>query len=174
MKSFRCKPMSNARVQIPILKCLNIFFVAIRQEKPAQMPVFLYIRRPDAQIISILNYKFIFKNDICIAYKFGSCSTICNTKNSRENPIMEALGISIFNCFSCHNSKLNSNASFFLFLNTLANQAGLTPSTVYSILDPSRKDIGIVAIKKLCDGLEIDIKTFFDSGLFSDLEQEIK
>ena len=58
-------------------------------------------------------------------------------------------------------------------INTLANLAGITPSTVYSMLDPSRKDIGIVTIKKLCDGLDIDIKAFYDSNLFSNLEQEI-
>lgn len=59
-------------------------------------------------------------------------------------------------------------------INTLANLAGITPSTVYSMLDPSRKDIGIVTIKKLCDGLDIDIIYFFNSDLFIDLEQEIK
>lgn len=58
-------------------------------------------------------------------------------------------------------------------INTLANLAGITPSTVYSMLDSSRKDIGIVTIKKLCDGLDMDIKEFFDSDLFFDLEQEI-
>ena len=30
-------------------------------------------------------------------------------------------------------------------INTLANQAGITPSTVYSMLDEGRKDIGIVS-----------------------------
>ena len=59
-------------------------------------------------------------------------------------------------------------------INTLANLSGLTPSTVYSMLDPKRKDIGIVTIKKLCDGLDISIKSFFASDLFADLEQEIK
>lgn len=58
-------------------------------------------------------------------------------------------------------------------VNTLANLAGITPSTVYSMLDPSRKDIGIVTVKKLCGGLEISINEFFDSDLFNNLEQEI-
>ena len=35
--------------------------------------------------------------------------------------------------------------------NELANLAGVTPSTVYSMLDERRKDISIVTIKKLCD-----------------------
>jgi hypothetical protein len=29
-------------------------------------------------------------------------------------------------------------------------------------------------LKKICDGLDISIRTFFDSDLFDDLEQEIK
>jgi len=58
-------------------------------------------------------------------------------------------------------------------VNTLANLAGITLSTVYSMLDPSRKDIGIVTVKKLCGGLEISINEFFDSDLFNNLEQEI-
>ena len=59
-------------------------------------------------------------------------------------------------------------------INTLANQAGITPSTVYSMLDERRKDIGIVTIKKLCDGLDIPIEEFFNSKIFHKLEQEIE
>lgn len=59
-------------------------------------------------------------------------------------------------------------------INALANLAGITPSAVYSMLDPNRKDIGIVAIKKLCDGLDIKISEFFNSDLFHNLDQEIK
>ena len=59
-------------------------------------------------------------------------------------------------------------------LNALANLSGLTPSTVYSMMDVNRKDIGIVAIKKLCDGLDISIIEFFDTELFRTLEQELK
>ena len=57
--------------------------------------------------------------------------------------------------------------------NTLANLAGITPSTVYSILEPGRKDIGIVVIKKLCDGLDIGVKEFFNAAIFEGLQQEI-
>ena len=60
-----------------------------------------------------------------------------------------------------------------LAVNALANLAGVTPSTVYSILDPERKDIGIVAIKKLCDGLEMSLEEFFGGEVFQALEQEI-
>lgn len=59
--------------------------------------------------------------------------------------------------------------------NELATISGVTPSTVYSMMDSRRKDISVVTVKKLCDGLDISIKEFFDSDLFSDeLEQEIK
>ena len=58
--------------------------------------------------------------------------------------------------------------------NKLANASGVTPSTVYSMLDDSRKDIGVLALKKICDGLDISITDFFNSDLFRNLEQEIK
>ena len=59
-------------------------------------------------------------------------------------------------------------------LNTLANVSGVAPSTVYSMLNEKSQNPGVVSIKKLCDGLEISLREFFDSDIFSDLEQEIK
>ena len=59
-------------------------------------------------------------------------------------------------------------------INELATRSGVTPSTVYSMFDDSRHDVSIVTIKKLCDGLDISLKDFFDSELFELLEQEIK
>ena len=58
--------------------------------------------------------------------------------------------------------------------NELANRSGVTPSTVYSMLDSSRRDVSIRTIKKLCDGLDISLRDFFNCDLFDDLEQEIK
>ena len=58
--------------------------------------------------------------------------------------------------------------------NELANLAGVTPSTVYSMLDQSRRDVSIVTIKKLCDGLEITLGEFFSTPEFDGLEQEIQ
>lgn len=58
--------------------------------------------------------------------------------------------------------------------NSLANIAGVAPSTVYSMLNNSSKNPGVVSLQKLCDGLEITLREFFDSPLFEDLEQEIK
>lgn len=59
-------------------------------------------------------------------------------------------------------------------VNALANLSGVTPSTIYSILNEKSQNPGIVSIKKLCDGLGISVREFFDSDLFNDLEQEIK
>lgn len=58
--------------------------------------------------------------------------------------------------------------------NELANLSGVTPSTVYSMLDERRKELSINVIKKLCDGLEITLGEFFNVPLFDELEQEIK
>ncbi len=59
-------------------------------------------------------------------------------------------------------------------VNTLANIAGIPPSTVYSMLNEKSQNPGIVSIKKLCDGLDISVREFFDCELFDHLEQEIK
>ena len=58
-------------------------------------------------------------------------------------------------------------------VNKLANLSGITPSTVYSVFDTDRKDIGIVLIKKICDGLEITLNDFFTSDIFNELDQEL-
>jgi len=57
--------------------------------------------------------------------------------------------------------------------NELATLSGITPSTVYSMMNPVRKDVSIITIKKLCDGLNISIPDFFNCELFKTLEQEI-
>ena len=59
-------------------------------------------------------------------------------------------------------------------INALANMAGISPSTLYSVLNEKSQNPGIVTINKLCDGLEISLSEFFDADIFDDLEQEIK
>ena len=59
-------------------------------------------------------------------------------------------------------------------INTLANLSGVSPSTIYSMLNEKSQNPGIVSIKKLCDGLDITLREFFNSTIFDDLEQEIK
>ena len=58
--------------------------------------------------------------------------------------------------------------------NELATLAGVTPSTVYSMMDESRRDLSVITVKKLCDGLEVRIPEFFASNVFYNLDQEIK
>ena len=59
-------------------------------------------------------------------------------------------------------------------INALANISGVSPSTVYSILNEKSQNPGVCSIKKICDGLEISIQDFFNSMLFDNLDQEIK
>ena len=58
--------------------------------------------------------------------------------------------------------------------NELATLSGVTPSTVYSMMDNSRKDVSVVTVKKLCDGLDITIPDFFSDALFDPLDQEVR
>lgn len=59
-------------------------------------------------------------------------------------------------------------------INALAGISGVSPSTIYSMLNEKSQNPGVVSLKKLCDGLEITLREFFDSDLFDDLEQEVK
>ena len=66
----------------------------------------------------------------------------------------------------CHNRGIPPN--------DLAVRSGVTPSTVYSMLDPRRKDLSVITLKKLCDGLDMPFTEFFDADVFKNLEQEIQ
>lgn len=61
-----------------------------------------------------------------------------------------------------------------LAVNALANLSGVPPSTVYSMLNQKSRNPGVVSIKKLCDGLGITVRAFFDSELFDETQQEIE
>ncbi len=58
-------------------------------------------------------------------------------------------------------------------INKLATISGITQSTLNNITCNRNNSTTISTIKKICDGLEITIKDFFDSPLFDNLEQEI-
>ena len=79
-----------------------------------------------------------------------------NTKNAVANRIIQL----------CNQKNIAINA--------LANMAGISPSTLYSVLNEKSQNPGIVTIKKLCDGLDISLREFFDDDIFDDIEQEIK
>ena len=59
-------------------------------------------------------------------------------------------------------------------VNALANISGVSPSTIYSMLNQKSQNPGVVSIKKLCDGFEITVRQFFDSPMFDETEKEIK
>lgn len=61
-----------------------------------------------------------------------------------------------------------------LTINKLCTLSGVTQSTISDIVNRNTSNTGIATIKKLCDGLEISIRAFFDSPLFDDLEQELR
>ena len=58
-------------------------------------------------------------------------------------------------------------------INALANISGVAPSTIYSMQNEKSQNPGVVSIKKICDGLEITVRDFFDCDLFDSREQEI-
>ncbi len=61
-----------------------------------------------------------------------------------------------------------------LAINGLAHLCGVSPSTIYSMLNAKSKNPGVVSIQKICDGLEISVRDFFDSPLFEHLDPEIQ
>ena len=60
-----------------------------------------------------------------------------------------------------------------LTINKLCTISAVTQSTVNDIVNHKAKNIGIITIKKLCDGLEISVSEFFNTTYFRELEQEI-
>ena len=59
-------------------------------------------------------------------------------------------------------------------INKLSSISGVTQSTVNNIVSGRNNSATVSTIKKLCDGFGITIQEFFESDLFSDLEQEVK
>lgn len=52
----------------------------------------------------------------------------------------------------------------------LSSVCGMTKSTLDNILGGRNKSTTISTLQKICDGLEIDLPTFFDSDLFDHLD----
>lgn len=59
-------------------------------------------------------------------------------------------------------------------VNRLATICGITQSTLSNIVGGRNNSATISTIKKICDGLNLNIRDFFASTLFDNLEQEIK
>jgi len=61
-----------------------------------------------------------------------------------------------------------------LAVNGLADQCGISPSTVYSILGEKSKNPGVNTVQQICDGLNMSVREFFDDPLFENLEPIIQ
>lgn len=59
-------------------------------------------------------------------------------------------------------------------VNEAAVRSGVPPSTLKNILYGESSNVGVITIKKLCDGLNISIPEFFGDSIFADLEPELK
>lgn len=58
--------------------------------------------------------------------------------------------------------------------NALANLAGITPSTVYSLMDPRRREVTVNTLALICDGLDISLDFFFDSDEFREMDEQVR
>ncbi len=58
--------------------------------------------------------------------------------------------------------------------NALSYISAVPQATIKSVLNGESKNPGIVTIKKLCDGLNINLGDFFNTEMFDSLDQEIK
>ncbi len=59
-------------------------------------------------------------------------------------------------------------------VNTLANECGVSPSTIYSMLNEKSQNPGVISIQKICDGLEISMREFFNDPIFEELDPVIE
>ena len=59
-------------------------------------------------------------------------------------------------------------------LNKLSIMCGVTQSTLHNIVNGKSYAPRISTVKKICDGLDITIREFFQSPRFENLEQEIQ
>ena len=59
-------------------------------------------------------------------------------------------------------------------INKLSTMCGINQSTLNNIISGRNKSMTVSTVKKICDGLNITIRDFFESEIFDDLEQEVK
>ncbi|MBD5113180.1 MAG: helix-turn-helix transcriptional regulator [Ruminococcaceae bacterium] len=57
-------------------------------------------------------------------------------------------------------------------INAVANNAGISPSTIYSMLNYKSKNPGVVSLHKICYGFDMTLREFFNSDIFDDVEFE--
>lgn len=59
-------------------------------------------------------------------------------------------------------------------INKLALEAGLTQSTLSSIINEGSNNPTLVTVSKVCVGLKITVREFFDDALFENIDQKIE
>jgi DNA-binding Xre family transcriptional regulator len=59
-------------------------------------------------------------------------------------------------------------------VNRLSTLCGITQSPLSNIISGRNQSTTVSTVKKICDGLEISVTSFFSSSLFDELEQEIQ
>jgi len=59
-------------------------------------------------------------------------------------------------------------------VNKLSTICGVTQSTFNNIINTGSKNPTIATIAKICDGLDITIREFFNDEIFEHIEQEVK
>jgi len=59
-------------------------------------------------------------------------------------------------------------------INKLGIICGVTQSTLNNIINTGSNNPTISTVAKICDGLDISIREFFNDGLFENTEQEVK
>lgn len=57
-------------------------------------------------------------------------------------------------------------------INKLATLAGIRQSTVNNLIDGTSKTPTLLTILRLCLGLDMQLKEFFDDDIFKDLDDE--
>ena len=59
-------------------------------------------------------------------------------------------------------------------VNKLSTICGITQSSLNNIVNTGSNNPTISTIAKICDGLNISIREFFDDEIFENIEQEVK
>ena len=59
-------------------------------------------------------------------------------------------------------------------INRLSYISGITQSTLNNVVSGRNNSTTVSTIQKICDGLEITIKDFFNADMFDNIEPELK
>lgn len=61
-----------------------------------------------------------------------------------------------------------------LTINGLCVVSGITQSTINDIVNGTTRNPGVATIQKLCDGMNLSLREFFNHELFDGLDPEIQ